>query len=99
VQSIANYNPNEVALKVASLQATYNNLNTLNNAATNALNALSLARNQRNLSFYDYTTGVISATKKVKAYIRQILGFNSEIYHKATAIKFVKYVPKKKKAK
>jgi len=97
IQTISTYNPNETNIKVAALQTTYTSLSTLNNAAINSINALALARNQRNISFYADDTGMVDLTKKVKKYIRQLEGATSDIYHKAIAIKFVKIISKKKK--
>lgn len=99
VQAIPAYAPNEVNLQVASLQTLLAFLKAKNLLAITATNSLNLARNQRNLSFYGPQTGLYDITKKTKSYIRQIFGSASAQYHQATAIKFKKYVPVKKKKK
>ncbi len=98
-QAIPSYAPNETNIKIANLQTLLASLKTKNLNAITATNALNLARNQRNLSFYANNTGLYSITKKAKSYIRQIYGSASSQYHQATAIKFVKIVPKKKNKK
>jgi len=99
LQAMPAYVPNEVNIKLVTLQTLNTNLQSVNLAAVNSINALALARNQRNLTFYSNSTGMVDITKKVKSYIRQIEGSTSAIYHQATAIKFIKYnlVSKKKK--
>jgi len=102
LQAMPAYLPNEVNIKLVTLQTLNTNLQTVNLAAVNSINALALARNQRNLTFYSNNTGMVDITKKVKSYIRQIEGSTSAIYHQATSIKFIKYnlvSKKKKKAK
>jgi hypothetical protein len=101
LQAMPAYVPNEVNIKLVTLQTLNTNLQSVNLAAVNSINALALARNQRNLTFYSNSTGMVDITKKVKSYIRQIEGSTSAIYHQATAIKFIKYnlVSKKKKKK
>jgi hypothetical protein len=97
IQAMPSYTPNEVNIKLATLQTLNTNLQSLNLAAINATNAIGLARNQRNLSFYAIGTGMIDITKKVKSYIRQIEGSTSPVYHQATALKFVSYISRRKK--
>jgi hypothetical protein len=99
LQAMPSYTPNEINIKLATLQTLGTSLQTLNIAAINAINGVALARNQRNLTFYSNSTGMVDITKKVKSYIKQIEGSTSAIYHQATAIKFIKYnlVNKKKK--
>ena len=99
VQAIPSYAPNEVNIQIANLQTLLASLKTVNLNAITATNALNLARNQRNLSFYAPNTGLYDITKKAKSYIRQIYGSTSSQYHQATAIKFVKIVTKKKSKK
>ena len=99
LQTIASYAPNETNIQIANLQALLASLKTANLTAITATNAANLARNQRNLTFYANNTGMYDITKKVKLYIRQIFGSTSAQYHQATAIKFVKIVPKKKAKK
>lgn len=99
VQTVPGYATNEVNIQIANLQTLLTSLKTVNLNAITATNALNLARNQRNLTFYANNTGLIDITKKVKSYIRQIYGSTSSQYHQATAIKFKKFVSKKKKKK
>ena len=65
LQTITNYAPNETELKIVTLQAQYTNLNLVNTDAGSATNALSIARNQRNLTFYAPQTGLYDITLKI----------------------------------
>ena len=65
LQKITSYAPNEVDIQIATLTALYNALVILNKNAGSATNALDLARNQRNLSFYAPATGLYAITLNV----------------------------------
>lgn len=87
-QVIASYAPNEANIQVSNLQTLFTTLKTVNLNAITATNAVNLARNQRNLTFYGKSTGLFDIAKKVKFYIKQVYGATSPEYHQATAIKF-----------
>lgn len=99
LQTIPTYAPNENELKLTSLQTLYTSLNTVNSAAGNVDFALSLARNQRNLTFYAPQTGMYDITIKIKKYIRSNSAISPAIYGEVTKLKFVKFVQRKKKSK
>jgi len=96
LQGMSGYAPNEANIKLTALQTLKTNLETTNTAAITAYNKLALTRNQRNMSFYAPNTGLYDISRKVKKYIRQIFGSTNSIYHQATALKFVKIVPRRR---
>jgi hypothetical protein len=99
LQVISTYAPNETELQLATLQTQFANLTALNTAAGSATNALSLARNQRNLSYYAPQTGLYDITIKIKNYLRSNSATANSAYKDATKLKFVKIVQRKKKQK
>ena len=92
--SVPTYNPNEVAFKVASLQTQLTNLTTLNNAANTSYANLKAARIDRNTLFYTKGTGMLDLVKLTKMYIKSLFGASSPQYHAASALKFVRVIPK-----
>ena len=99
VQAIPSYAPNEANIQTANLTTLIANLSIANLGAITSINAYNLARNQRNLVFYAPSTGLTDIMKKVKSYTRQVYGSQSSEYHQMTAIKFVRFVVKKKTKK
>lgn len=99
LQQIPAYLPNEVELQIPSLIITYGTLDTTNTAAGAATNALSKARNQRNLTFYAPQTGLYDISLKVKKYLKSNEATKNSAYKDATKLSFVKYVLKKKSKK
>lgn len=95
LQSIPTYAPNETELKIVTLQTQYTNLNLVNADAGAATNALFIARNQRNLTFYAPQTGLYDITLKIKKYLKSNKA-TLAAYSQATKFKFVKIVQKKK---
>jgi hypothetical protein len=89
-QNISSYTPNETNIQVSNLQTLFTTLNTVNLNAITATNAVNLARNQRNMSFYGSGTGLCDIAKKVKLYVRQVYGTTSPQYHQIAAIKFTR---------
>ena len=89
-QSVSSYTPNETNIQVANLQTLHTTLNTVNLNAITATNAVNLARNQRNMSFYAKSTGLCDIAKKVKLYVRQVYGTTSPEYHQIVAVKFTR---------
>lgn len=96
LQTITTYAPNETELKIVTLQAQYTNLNLVNTDAGSATNALFIARNQRNLTFYSPQTGLYDITIKIKKYLKSNKS-TLAAYSQATKFKFVKIVQRKKK--
>lgn len=94
LQSVPTYNPNEVALKVTSLQTQLTNLTTLNNAANTSYANLKAARIDRNNIFYTKNTGMLDLVKLTKAYIKSLYGASSPQYHAVSSLKFVRVIPK-----
>ena len=97
LQTIPAYAPNESELQMQNLLATVDLLRSLNLAAGSAANSLSLARNQRNLSFYAPQTGLYDVAKKIKNYLRSNPATANSAYKDAVKLNFVKIVQRKKK--
>jgi hypothetical protein len=94
LQSVPSYNPNEVAYKVATVQAQLTNLIALNNAANTSYATVKSSRIDRNTFFYAKTTGLLDIVKNAKAYIKSVYGATSPQYKAARDIKFVRVIAK-----
>lgn len=96
LQSVPNYNPNEVAFKVTTLQTQLTNLTTANNNANVSYANLKASRIQRNTFLYAKDTGMLDIAKQVKAYVKSVYGASSQEYLAVNAIRFTRVVAKKK---
>ena len=67
LQSVSNYNPNETAYKVVTLQTQLANLITMNNTANTSYATLKAARIDRNTFFYAVFGEVTTGQDIVKA--------------------------------
>ena len=94
LQSVSNYNPNETAYKVVTLQTQLANLITMNNTANTSYATLKAARIDRNTFFYVKNTGLLAIVKQAKAYVKSIYGSDSAQYHAINEVKFVRVVKK-----
>lgn len=95
LQSVSSYAPNEVQFQVTTLTVKLATLNTLNDNANNAKSVLTSSRIDRNLFFYDPSTGILELIKQSKEYIKSIFGANSQQYKTAQTFKFTRVVSKK----
>ena len=87
---IAEYNPNENDLKVATLAALQEELKTKNNAVIAADVPFSNARIARNKVLYTETTGLCDVALTVKNYVKAIFGATSPQFKQISSLKFAK---------
>ena len=86
--SIPAYAPNEVALKVVTLQALYTTLKTANAAVVNSATQLSNTRLSRNETMYNAETGIVAIAADVKSYVKSIFGASNANYKQISALSF-----------
>lgn len=84
------YNPNEVVLQTATLNAQLTLLKNLNTAVTNAYTTLSNARIVRDQTLYAVKTGLCDVALDVKNYIVSVFGKSSPEYKQVSGIRFNK---------
>jgi hypothetical protein len=82
------YNPNEDDLKVLELEGYITRLDPLNDAVNNTLAGIEAQRTERNELLYGAVTGVSDLAKKVKSYVKSVVGATSPIYKRIAAIQF-----------
>ncbi|MEA5401815.1 hypothetical protein VB776_02735 [Arcicella sp. DC2W] len=82
------YNPNEIELKVASLQEYSAELRTANTAVINASVALDMFRKQRNKTLYEPKIGLVAIAFDVKTYVKTVFGVSSNEYNQVSGIAF-----------
>lgn len=82
------YNPNENDLKVASLKAKLNDLQTKNTNLINVYTTYSNALIERNQILYDASTGLVQTSKEVKQYIKSVFGATSPQYKQISKLEF-----------
>jgi hypothetical protein len=90
LQSIPSYNPNEVDLKITSLNTYLATLNSTNAAAIVAHTNANNARIARNKILYTNITGLCDIGEEVKEYIKSVYGSSSPEYKQVRSIKFKK---------
>ncbi len=86
--SIAQYQPNEIDLKITTLETLFTALQTKNTAVWTAKTALDKARMARNKVMYVAETGVIAISQDVKNYVKSLFGPSSEQYKHLAALEF-----------
>jgi len=84
------YAPNEIALKVTTLQAKKTALNSVNNAAKSGITPLNKAIIKRNKALYTPVTGLVDVGQGSKDYVRSVFGFSSPEFKLVSKIKFTK---------
>lgn len=82
------YLPNEVDLKIATLNTQSTNLRNLNTGVINAYTTVSNARIARNLSLYNPANGLCATAKEVKAYVKSVFGATSPQYKQISGLEF-----------
>ena len=90
LQSIPEYKPNEVELKVETLQAVLADLKTKNAEVMKTYFVLETARGVRNDLLYKELTGIVDISVDVKAYIKSIYGATSTQYKLVSILRFAK---------
>jgi hypothetical protein len=87
LEGIPSYQPNEEALKVASLQALASELHQLNLSVSNAAVTLKNARIRRNELLYGQS-GIHKTAMAVKNYVYSVYGMESEQSRQMGKVKF-----------
>lgn len=82
------YNPNEVELKVATLNNKLTALKTKNTNLKTTYTNYSNAQLDRDKTLYDKTTGLVQTAKEVKQYVKSIFGATAPEYKQISGIEF-----------
>jgi hypothetical protein len=85
---IPEYAPNELELKVASLQAMYNDLSAKNTAAVETEVNIDNARIARDKVMYAPLTGLVDVALDTKTYVKSVFGPTSVEYKQISGLKF-----------
>jgi len=86
--SIPAYNPNEVDLKIASLNTYLATLNSTNSAAVIAHTKTGNTRILRNKILYTPVTGLCDIGEETKGYIKSVYGASAPEYKQVSSLKF-----------
>lgn len=82
------YTPNETDLKVATLQAYYDDLKLKNAAVSEAATPLSNARISRDSILYAPKTGLVDIAMDCKAYVKSVFGAGSPQFKQISKLAF-----------
>ncbi|WP_298116667.1 hypothetical protein [Flavobacterium sp.] len=82
------YNPNEEDLKVTSLQAKLNDLQSKNTNLINAYTSYSNSLINRNFELYNSPASLVKVSKEVKQYVKSIFGAKSPQYKQVSSLEF-----------
>jgi hypothetical protein len=83
------YKPNEIELKIVTLDALLVDLKAKNTAALNATVALKTARIARDTTMYKAKTGLVSIAKDVKKYVKSLFGPGSPQFKQLSILQFI----------
>lgn len=89
------YNPNEIDLKVASLNTYLTNLDTANKAVINGQVPYDNELDKRDVLLYAPKTGMVDIALEVKKYAKSVFGATSAKYKQISGLAFTKQ-PRKK---
>jgi hypothetical protein len=84
------YNPNEIELKVTSLQTKLADLQTKNTNLINSYTQYSNAMINRNQTLYNPLSGLLQTAKEVKLYVKSIFGATSPQFKQVSGLEFTK---------
>ncbi|HQD35165.1 MAG TPA: hypothetical protein PKU81_06755 [Bacteroidales bacterium] len=90
VASEPSYAPNEAELQVSTLNATLENLKSLNNAVINAKTQYDNAIIARNKALYNANTGIVDTALEVKKYVKSVFGASDPNYKQISGLKFTR---------
>lgn len=82
------YNPNEIPLKIATLNAYKNELFAINTEVKTKYVPYSNALKNRNAKLYNPQTGIVSVTQQVKNYVKSAFGATSAEYKSISKLVF-----------
>lgn len=88
LQSEPTYNPNELELKVTTLQNQLQNFRTANTLVTHTYADISNARLQRSQLFYQDEKSLCKRAQQVKMYVKSVFGATSLQYKQISGIAF-----------
>jgi len=89
VNNETGYIPNEIDLKVVTLNGIISKMQTTNTALINAFTSLNTSRTNRNKSLYG-ETGICAIADEIKKYVKSVYGASSPEAKKICAVKFRK---------
>src|SRR5688572_17121200 len=84
------YVPNEIELKVATLNTLLTDMKAKNTAVVNAYTAVSNARINRNKLLYGELTGMVDVALAVKIYVKSLFGPTTPQYKQVSGLKFTR---------
>lgn len=90
LQSEASYTPNEIDLKITTLNAKLTDITQKNQAISDAYTAVDNVRIQRNNTLYNLETGIVDRANEVKKYVKSVYGAKSPQYAQVSALKILK---------
>ena len=86
------YTPNEVPLKIVTLNAKHGSINDANNAVKSGVVPYNNAIINRNIALYTTKTGLCDVGQSSKEYVRSTFGFSSPEFKQVVKFKFKKMV-------
>jgi chromosome segregation ATPase len=84
------YSPNEVELKTTTIQAKLADLKAKNTAVATAYASVSIARIERNETFYTSPTSLTETASEIKMYLKSVFGASGPKYLQVSGIDFSK---------
>jgi len=90
LEAETSYQPNEVELKVGTIQTLVADLTAKNTAVATAYASISNSRIARNETLYSATTGLVETANEVKKYIKSVFGASSPQFAQVKGIEFKK---------
>lgn len=84
------YNPNEEALKTATLQNKLADLQEKNTTLINAYTDYSNAKIARDQKLYDPLTGLVQTAQEIKLYVKSVFGATSPQYKQVSGVQFTR---------
>ena len=84
------YSPNEDELKITTIQAKIANLKAKNTAVAASYASVSIARIERNETFYTSPTSLTETASEIKMYLKSVFGASGPKYLQVSGIDFSK---------
>lgn len=90
LETVPSYSPNEDELKTTTIQAKLANLKAKNTAVATAYASVSIARIERNETFYTSPTSLTETASEIKMYLKSVFGASGPKYLQVSGIDFSK---------
>ena len=90
LKGVGEYAPNEVELKIASLEVLYNNMKQRNDAIGTIIAPVENARMERDEALYKEGTGIVDVAQLAKNYVKGAFEAGSNEYKLVSGIKFTR---------